>query len=939
MNQQVISCPVCSVKLKFTSTTLSTIVDCPKCGERISFNTQEQRDEIIEVEPVSENEIADNVAANRVQLSDSSSIGLTALLILLLVVLPMGIIVGGAYLVYDTLTSSETEIAQSDGRAAAAPQIRVKNARRQDAIVPQPATPEHPGSGAGDSSSAAKPVRPPAKRKVAPPPESSTQPDRGRVAEEPDGVEADLEDPGTEDPGTENPGTEDPANHAPGTEAPGTEEAAPSGGVPRQPAVIVENFEELKYHWAQGDEHVYSVSISAGQDAAMDKIHGQCTYKVSHGGLEQNEEVDVTGTGFVVTADGYIATCAHVVAGAKAIDVVIGDKSYRGKVVVKNGQLDLAILKIEASGLSVPHLGDSDRVQLAERVRAFGFPLSSVLGTGLKSASGEVSGIVTHPRHGKQIQTDAPINSGNSGGPMVNEAGQIIGIASSKIAARFASSVGFAVPINELKKMLVTQGLQVPSAGPEEKLAGPELAKKVTPSVAFIKVKSVLGGQVFDVKYSSYYSVTKAFDPSQVRISRSPFPRDERDTGTVRVNSVGEVIEFQGKSNLPFLLGPLAQLFIQPVDPDGNKVWSTESEGMISIVKKSEAPDPLRRGLPPSLGRPFGSGGPRFSGLPRNPFQREEPEETVKDISAIERVHYEIIEVDGDRVTIRKKYQFVTQDDEERPYFNVKGVGTFVFDRKVGMPAKMTYRATITKNDEEGAFSVPLNVSYELRDPEEVKRQREETRARIAEQNRQQEEWRTVPNAENVEKILADVEPRSMSIGVISPMQELSTVAIVPEKRTKVMEVAKQHMAYDNNFVAGLAAEVVAKWSTRVHVETLKEIFLERNLSYRKAKKMAAKKLIEIDEQQFFPSMVDEMEDTGFRYELKKILIEAGPEMEQPILDAFDKFSDNSIRRNLLDVLKEIGTRKSIPLLEELERNDGSLKYPAKRALAEIRKR
>ena len=146
-------------------------------------------------------------------------------------------------------------------------------------------------------------------------------------------------------------------------------------------------------------------------------------------------------------------------------------------------------------------------------------------------------------------------------------------------------------------------------------------------------------------------------------------------------------------------------------------------------------------------------------------------------------------------------------------------------------------------------------------------------------------------------------------------------------------------MAYNNDFVAGNAAEIVAKWSTRVHIETLKEIFLERNLSYRKAKKIAAHQLIELDELEFYPSMVVEMEDTGFRYELKKILIEAGPEIEQAILDAFEKFSDNSIRRNLLDVLKEVGTRKSIKLLEELEKQNGSLNYPAKRALAEIRNR
>ena len=65
----------------------------------------------------------------------------------------------------------------------------------------------------------------------------------------------------------------------------------------------------------------------------MDTIHGQCTYKVNNVGQEQNEEVDVTGTGFVVTSDG----CAHVVADARVIDVVIGDKSYSDEMVIING--------------------------------------------------------------------------------------------------------------------------------------------------------------------------------------------------------------------------------------------------------------------------------------------------------------------------------------------------------------------------------------------------------------------------------------------------------------------------------------------------------------------------------------------------------------------------------------------------------------------------
>ena len=216
---------------------------------------------------------------------------------------------------------------------------------------------------------------------------------------------------------------------------------------------VADKPEALKYKWVEGGEHVYSLHIMSGVDEAKKTIDGQCTYKVKDNGFEYDGEVEASGTGFVIAANGYIATCAHVVAGARVIDVTIGGKTHRATVVVQNEQLDLAILKIRASNLPVLPFGNSDRVQLAEKVRAFGFPLSDILGTGIKSASGEVSGIFTHSKYGQQIQTDAPINPGNSGGPIVNDAGQVIGIASSGIAAHFASSIGFAVPINQLEEV------------------------------------------------------------------------------------------------------------------------------------------------------------------------------------------------------------------------------------------------------------------------------------------------------------------------------------------------------------------------------------------------------------------------------------------------------------------------------------------------------
>jgi len=105
------------------------------------------------------------------------------------------------------------------------------------------------------------------------------------------------------------------------------------------------------------------------------------------------------------------------------------------------------------------------------------------------------------------------------------------------------------------------------------------------------------------------------------------------------------------------------------------------------------------------------------------------------------------------------------------------------------------------------------------------------------------------------------------------------------------------------------------------------------------SKKIAVTRLLEFDEVEFFPEIIEEMNDSSFRYELTKILIAAGPKMEQPILDAFSNFSNNLARRNLLEVLGAVGTQKSVKLLEDLVQNEFLLQYPAQRALKEIRER
>jgi serine protease Do len=167
------------------------------------------------------------------------------------------------------------------------------------------------------------------------------------------------------------------------------------------------------------------------------------------------------GSGFVVSPDGYVLTCNHVVADPSASYTVIIDptKKYEAKVLARDPLIDVAILKIE--GKNFPHLemADSSLIELGESVVAVGNPLGEFEDT---ISSGIVSGLsrkitargAPHLNRSTSlrglVQTDAAINPGNSGGPLVNMDGKAIGINTAMVMG--AQNIGFAIPINYAKK-------------------------------------------------------------------------------------------------------------------------------------------------------------------------------------------------------------------------------------------------------------------------------------------------------------------------------------------------------------------------------------------------------------------------------------------------------------------------------------------------------
>jgi serine protease Do len=163
------------------------------------------------------------------------------------------------------------------------------------------------------------------------------------------------------------------------------------------------------------------------------------------------------GSGFILHPDGYIVTNHHVVDGAAAIRVTLGDgRELPATVVGRDPQTDLTLLRVEASDLPVVPLGESSRLRVGEPVMAIGNPfgLEQTVTTGIVSATGRVIGGGPYDDF---IQTDASINPGNSGGPLINARGEAVGI-NSAIFSRTGGSVGigFAIPV-DLAKPILTQ--------------------------------------------------------------------------------------------------------------------------------------------------------------------------------------------------------------------------------------------------------------------------------------------------------------------------------------------------------------------------------------------------------------------------------------------------------------------------------------------------
>ena len=210
------------------------------------------------------------------------------------------------------------------------------------------------------------------------------------------------------------------------------------------------------------------------------------TKSVTQGYFMQTQEVEGIGSGFIINEEGYILTNYHVIQGAQEISVTLSnDVTTTAQVVNYDENQDVAMIKITDENVEIPatvELGDSDALQPGEEVITIGTPLSTELSStvtkGIISATSRSvaveSGVTMN-----LIQTDAAINAGNSGGPLVNTKGEVVGINSSKISGEAVEGIGFSIPINDIKDKIESLSKPILNLGISVRTIDESLSKQL----------------------------------------------------------------------------------------------------------------------------------------------------------------------------------------------------------------------------------------------------------------------------------------------------------------------------------------------------------------------------------------------------------------------------------------------------------------------------
>jgi hypothetical protein len=454
--------------------------------------------------------------------------------------------------------------------------------------------------------------------------------------------------------------------------------------------------EELRYNWKQGEEYGYALDVKVeapGKSPTGDKGTARFRADQVQAKAEKPEEGDqAQGTGFFINRNGYLLTCAHCVKGTSRLEITLGEKKANATVVAVDKKHDTAIIKVDGTDWPTVPLADSDHLELGQDVSAIGFPESFTLGKSVKITRGILSGFEGEA-DSKRLLVDAVLNHGNSGGPLLNDRGEVIGIASNLFEFGSGSNVGVAQPINFARKLLEGNSVPFESGKSTTKLDGAALAKRVVPSVAYI-------GMTLKPASDEWRKLTYQLD---LQPSNGDSRAATHRNGATVVDTSGGIHE-EGNGDL--MMGLLGSVGFEPLAGDSDKGWQTQR--VISFTRRTVEPSG------PSPMQHFGPHGPggrshRRSHLPpAMPGQGQNTKEET--LLGAEVSRYEILNASSGVVTVKKQSRFATQPagSSKTPFLLGDGEGSFDFDTHAGCIRSYSFAVKLVV---EGNAAAPTTLS------------------------------------------------------------------------------------------------------------------------------------------------------------------------------------------------------------------------------------
>jgi S1-C subfamily serine protease/HEAT repeat protein len=728
----------------------------------------------------------------------------------------------------------------------------------------------------------------------------------------------------------------------------------------------------LRYEWRKGDIRSYDIKLVAEFGDAVQTTTGTATLRVSpwnepvaaaiavEEDAEANAGPDWTGTAFVVHPDGYLVTCAHVVNGAEELIVRLNGGAYKAIVVASDDEHDVALIRINARSLKTLPLADDRGVELGEAIRVLGYPYSDVLGASLKVSQGIVSGVIDEDGS-REFQIDAALNHGNSGGPVLNERGEVIGVASSGLKDEHAEGVGFAAPIATVAALLTAERLAavpIPTTSANgDAIAGPALIARASKSLALVEGHRQRSSEASPpIEFTAFAGSTVSTQ------SRGAFgvgaatrfgdvPGHFRSFGTISIDAFGKTLDKspdqQGSQGS---LG-LVQLVIEQLDPQGRRSWVNERE--VEIAHPSRTRGPWESMFPTGGITPGPSpfdghfGGARF-GPPRpsfGPFGLEQPPEFAF-LSASIRNAYRIAERRPDgKVVVERTYTLEAVGERDKPDARVAGSGRFVFDAQLGCVESMDFKQTMTISQQNVDVSIPMQYSFKLATPKEFIQSQLSAAALRAKTQQFRRIQDSRPGAvgspeKQVDDLLAAIGDQITAGGhPLSELIALSNTPIVPSHQAKVCRVLLRLVSDGHSFEETTALQALTRWADASCVEPLIAL-LDGDDDFRRGQ--IAEILGKLGDPRAAQPLAKLMaeDDFGFRY--AHALESLGPAAEKAVLPLL-RHKDEDVRQTACGVLEKIGSRQSLAALNAMLTAESDKQsfasHAAERAIEEIRSR